>query len=153
MRCRLLAFVLAVSAAPAAAQSPEDEVIAVIARLFDAMHAKDSSAIMATMDTSAVLIGLAQRDGRQFVSRTGAAEFARIIAGIPADRQIEERFWDPEIRIDGNLATAWMPYAFLMNGTLSHCGVDAFQLMRFAEGWKIVQIADTRRREGCALPD
>jgi glycosyltransferase involved in cell wall biosynthesis len=147
-------FVLATlaAAAPAAAQTPEDDVLAVISRLFEAMHAKDEAAILATMDTSAALVRLAGGEGGQFVSRSSAAAFARAIAGIPADQEIEERFWEPEVRVDGNLATAWMPYAFLLNGAIRHCGVDAFQLMRFRDGWKIIQIADTMRRDGCALP-
>ncbi|MBI5914693.1 MAG: nuclear transport factor 2 family protein [Bacteroidetes bacterium] len=32
---------------------------------------------------------------------------------------------------------------------MSHCGVDAFQLFKGENGWKITQISDTRRRENC----
>ncbi|TAK42505.1 MAG: hypothetical protein EPO28_07185 [Saprospiraceae bacterium] len=33
---------------------------------------------------------------------------------------------------------------------MSHCGVNAIQLFKSAEGgWKIIHITDTRRREGC----
>ena len=33
---------------------------------------------------------------------------------------------------------------------LSHCGTDAFQLLRTTEGWRIVALADTYQAEGCA---
>jgi hypothetical protein len=46
----------------------------------------------------------------------------------------------------------WTPYAFYYDGNFSHCGVDSFQLARTAEGWKVVQIADTRRTQGCPTP-
>ena len=33
--------------------------------------------------------------------------------------------------------------------TFSHCGVDSVQLLKTADGWKIMSIADTYVREGC----
>ena len=53
------------------------------------------------------------------------------------------------VHIDGHMATAWTPYAFYLGGDLSHCGVNAFQLFNGKDGWKIIRITDTRRREGC----
>ena len=47
----------------------------------------------------------------------------------------------------------WAKYAFYAGEQLSHCGVDAFQLVKGAEGGKIFHIADTRRREGCETPE
>jgi hypothetical protein len=46
-----------------------------------------------------------------------------------------------------------MNYAFFAGDTFSHCGVNAFQLFKGADGWKIFHIADTRRREGCEMPE
>lgn len=37
-------------------------------------------------------------------------------------------------------------------GDFSHCGIDAFQLFKDDKGeWKITQIVDTRRKEGCGI--
>jgi hypothetical protein len=47
------------------------------------------------------------------------------------------------------MAAAWTPYRFYRNGEFSHCGVNSFQLVKMAEGWKIVYIIDTRRKEPC----
>ena len=151
MRLTMFA-VLCGLATPLVAQTSADSALAVVVRLFEAMHAKDSLAIAATFDTSAALLGYTRQGGQERVTRTPVAEFARIIAGIPADTEIEESIWDSEVRVDGNLAVVWTPYAFLINGAISHCGYDAVMLMRFATGWKIVVIADTRRWEGCELP-
>ena len=65
----------------------------------------------------------------------------------------DERIWDAEVRVDGNLATAWMKYAFYAGDEFSHCGVDAFQLFKGVDGWKVFHVADTRRREGCETPE
>lgn len=61
----------------------------------------------------------------------------------------DERIWNLEIRVDGNFATAWMNYAFYLDDRFSHCGINSFQLFRGVDGWRIVQVTDTRRREGC----
>ena len=60
-----------------------------------------------------------------------------------------ERIFDPEIRIDGNVAQVWAYYTFHRNSTFSHCGVDAFMLVKIGASWKITQLADSRRTTGC----
>ena len=35
----------------------------------------------------------------------------------------------------------------------SHCGANSFQLMKGADGWKIVYLVDSRRTEGCEIPE
>ena len=40
-----------------------------------------------------------------------------------------------------------------MGKRFSHCGVDAFQLVKTAAGWKIFQLSDTRRKEKCEIPE
>ncbi|HYJ79808.1 MAG TPA: hypothetical protein VEW03_09420 [Longimicrobiaceae bacterium] len=74
--------------------------------------------------------------------------FVRAV-GTPHTETWDERISGLEVRIDGPLATAWMNYTFYLDGRLSHCGVNAFQLARTPTGWKTIQITDTRRREGC----
>jgi hypothetical protein len=73
--------------------------------------------------------------------------------GTPHDKPWDERIWDPVVHIDGLLATAWTPYAFYLGDELLHCGVNAFQLYHGSEGWKIIRITDTRRREDCEEQD
>ena len=53
------------------------------------------------------------------------------------------------MRVEDNLATVWNRYAFYYDGQLHHCGVDSFQLARTMQGWKVIAIADTQRRQGC----
>lgn len=74
------------------------------------------------------------------------ADFLKSIASIPNDIKIEERLLDYKIQIDGSLAHAWTPYEFYVNGKLSHKGVNSFQLFKDNGTWKIIYIADTRRK-------
>jgi hypothetical protein len=63
-----------------------------------------------------------------------------------------ERTWAHEVRVDGNIAQAWMQYDFHIGERFSHCGVDAFDFVKIGDAWKIVQVMDTRRTTGCTPP-
>lgn len=128
---------------------PEEEVLAVVQRLFDAMRAKDTATMLRLFDRDARLVGM--RPGREgpVVQRLTAAEFAAFVARDTRAPWIE-RAWSPEVRISGTLATVWAEYDFHFGDTFSHCGVDAVQLLLTPDGWKIMSIADTFVREGCA---
>lgn len=63
-----------------------------------------------------------------------------------------EQLYDVEVRIDDAMASIWAPYTFYVNGLISHCGVNSIELLQDTEGWKITQISDTRRSEGCPDP-
>lgn len=55
--------------------------------------------------------------------------------------------------MDGDFAQVWAKYAFYLGRQFSHCGVDAFHLVRNAQDeWKIFHLADTRQKEGCVIP-
>lgn len=146
--------VLAGAPSAAAAQEAEDAaVMAVVDGLFDAMRAGDSAAMRAVLHPSATGATAFIRDGVPTLTREVSLEGFVQAVGTPHDEIWDERIWDAQIRVDGPLATAWMNYAFFAGDTFSHCGVNAFQLFRDADGWKIFHIADTRRREGCELPE
>lgn len=55
----------------------------------------------------------------------------------------------PNILIDGNLASVWTDYKFYIDDQFSHCGVNSFQLFKGKDGWKVIYIIDTRRKENC----
>ena len=130
------------------AQAGESEVLTVVRKLFDGMRAGDSAMVRSVFDPEARLVSTDQRDGQPTVRVTAADAFVAAV-GRPHDAVWDERIWDTEVRMDGNLASVWTKYAFYRGDQFSHCGVDAFHLVRRADGWKIVDLADTRRREGC----
>jgi hypothetical protein len=145
--------ILTWSSLPAHAQSPgaNDDVAAVVQRLFDGMRAGDSVAVRSVLHPDARMQTVGERDGAPVLHTGSVDDFVRAV-GTPRDQVWDERIWDLEVRIDGNLATAWMQYAFYVGDRFSHCGVNAMQFFRDGEGWRIVQVIDTRRREGCPSP-
>lgn len=150
MKALMLAAALAAGAPTLYAQTAEDEVLEIIGQLFDGMRAGDSAKVRATLHPSMSMGSVSRnRDGEpQF--RSGDAEGWVKAVGTPHDRQWDERIWDPVVHVDDLLATAWVPYAFYLGDELSHCGVNAFQLFKGKDGWTIIRVTDTRRRNGCA---
>lgn len=148
-----LALLALAPAAPLRAQQTTDaaaeaEVAAVVRRLFDGMRAGDSTVVRSAFHPTARLMTTGVREGQTVVRVDSIDTFVRAV-GTPHDVVYDERIDGLEVRVDGPLATAWMRYTFYAGERLSHCGVNAFQLFRAAEGWKVIQITDTRRREGC----
>ncbi len=142
----LLALVPA--GAPAQAPAPDSAILATVTRLFDAMRVRDTVALRAVFDSGARLVSAGMtRDSTPALRVTTIDEFVRAIGGLAI--VADERIFEPEVRQDGGLATVWTRYAFYAGEQFSHCGVDAIQLGRTAAGWRIVALADTRRRAGC----
>jgi ketosteroid isomerase-like protein len=133
------------------ASTPAEEaaVRAAVQRLFDAMRAGDSTAARAFFHPDATMISVGVRDGATAIQKADPNGFIRAI-GTPHDKTWDERIANLQVRVDANLATAWMDYAFYLGGEFSHCGVNAVEMVRVAEGWKAIHLADTRRREQCA---
>ncbi len=128
--------------------SDRDAVLATVQKVFDAMRTRDTSLLTQAFDSTAKLAGVSTR-GTPSVNLTAPAQFAAAIVRAPTGDVWNERIYDPEVRIDGPVAQVWAYYTFHRNATFSHCGVDAFMLLKVGGTWKITQLADSRRTEGC----
>ena len=130
-------------------QTAEDAVKATVNNLFFAMKNADAKLLISCFAVSAVLQTiLKNKEGRIIVKNESVNEFAAFIGSQPKN-MADERVVFETIKIDGPLAMVWAPYDFYFDGKFSHCGVDAFQLVNTAEGWKIQYLIDTRRKTGC----
>lgn len=139
----------AAAQAPAAATAADTLAVkAVVIKLFDAMRSRDTASLSSVFHPAAYFYGI---NPRGEVERTAPADFVKSIAAAPAGMVLDEVLHDVEVRIDGPLATVWTYYDFFAGDNFSHCGYDAFTLLNTGEGWKIVAVADTRRRVGCRM--
>jgi len=123
---------------------------AVLNTLFDGMRAGDSAAVRAVFHPEARLHTALGPADTAAVRATSVDAFVGAV-GQPRERSWDERIWDVEIRTDGPLAHAWVPYAFYVGEDLSHCGVNAVQFVQTSDGWRILQLTDTRRSD-CNVP-
>ena len=142
-RWKVGTLLVLVSLAPQAAraQSDKDAVLSVVKKVFDGMRARDTALMRAQMDPAARLIGVDPAKGVQ------AIDPGLWIGGVGKGTGDgpDERIFDPEVRIDDEIATVWTYYELWRGPTLSHCGYDAFFLAKTGAGWKVVQVADSRK--------
>jgi uncharacterized protein (TIGR02246 family) len=153
MKRILIALLLSLpifAAAPATAQSDDEAAVrAVVTRLFDGMRAGDGSVFAQVFTADARLQTAAvRRDGTPALTSEPIAAFAEMVSQ-PRDFVLDERIDAWHVRVDGPLAVVTVDYSFYAGARFSHCGIDAFQLFKSAEGWKIFQLTDTRRTTGC----
>lgn len=152
MKALILLLMLVVPFTTLPAQTAEDEVRAVITTLFDGMRAGDSSVVRSVFHESAALRRAgAQQNGQPTLGNLPADRFVAAV-GQPHDEVWDEHVWDIVVQVDDRLATAWMKFAFFRGDAFSHCGVNAMQLFKTVDGWKIFSLADTGRQEDCWMP-
>ncbi len=89
------------------------------------------------------------------VNMNGASFTSRL--GQPGPAYLE-RTWEPNIRVDGDVAIFSAPYDFWVEQTCSHCGYDAITLLRVGDeksdfrGWRIASLTytvDASGEESC----
>jgi uncharacterized protein (TIGR02246 family) len=137
------------TAVPATSTAPAADVAAVralVQRLFDGMRARDTVMMASVFHPDARFYGLNRSGAIEMITPSA---FLQGISRAPAGLVLDEVIQDVEIRIDGNLAIVWTYYDFFAGERFSHCGYDAFQLLKASGEWKIVALADSRRTEGC----
>ena len=124
-----------------AATSDEKDVLVPIQAMFDGMAKRDAAAIKASALPGATMVLM--HDGKTeqitfeaFGDRVGKGK-----------TQIEERIHDPLVRVDGDLAMAWAPFEFRVNGNVDHCGTDLFNLVHADGKWLIANFAATVRKD------
>jgi len=115
----------------------EDQIKAVILKTFSAMKSVDSVALKSCFTEKAVLQISQIRPEGSIVREVPIANFVKNVMTRKAG-DMDERVlsWGP-ILVDHEIATAWVPYEFYLNGKFTHKGVDAFILVKVGEEFKI----------------
>ena len=126
----------------------ESAILATVRQLFDGMRAGDSAMVHAAFHPRAQLATAVTRLGKAGVEFDSLDTFVRNV-GTPHDSIWDERVRNQSVRQDATLATVWAEYSFYVGSRFNHCGVDAIQLAKVGEGWRIVALTDTRRRRPC----
>ncbi len=133
------------------AQTTEDSIKLVINQMFTAMKNADAASLKNVFADSALLQSISRTaDGKTVVKNEPIKDFIEIVGKQPAGAS-DERITFESIKTDGQLASAWTPYAFYYKEQLHHCGVNSFQLVKINNNWKIQYIIDTRKKDGCPV--
>jgi len=128
------------------------QVLNVVNRVFEAMRTSDSTLLKSSfVENPNTFTAFIDQEGK---SQLITGDFQRFInaVGQPKEQIWNEPIWNEKIDIDGNIASVWVDYAFYVDDNFSHCGVDAFHLIKQDGDWKIFHLVDTRRKVGCDVP-
>jgi hypothetical protein len=144
--CCALSILLA--SRPSHAQTARDSVVATVQEFFTTMARNDAVGAARILTPDGVSYAT-RRSGDTVVVRS--ATFRSHIERLQAARDtILERMWSPTVEVHGTVAMLWTPYDLYRNGTFSHCGVDAFTLVRGTQGWLVSSVSYTIEPTGCA---
>lgn len=115
----------------------EDQIKAVILKTFSAMKSVDSVALKSCFTSTALLQISQMRPEGNTVRDLPVSKFVQsVLSRKPGEMDERVLSWGP-ILIDHEIATAWVPYEFYLNGKFSHKGVDVFLLVKTGNEFKI----------------
>lgn len=136
---------------PASAQESADRqaILETVDGFFTALGSHDRNALIALTLPGSLNISVA--NPANSVRDINIQSYTRMINGLGAGGpEFLERYWDPTVLIEGNIAVFWAPYDFHIDGEFSHCGIDSFQLVKREGQWLLSNLSWTRQREGCS---
>jgi hypothetical protein len=136
-------------AMPLRAQAADSvAVLTTVERLFDAMARRDTAAARGLLAPGSRFVSVRGDSAGAAPQVTSDTAFLRSLAVGRA--RLRERILSPTVQLRGPLATVWAPYDFHVDGQRTHCGVDAFTLIRTDSVWQIAWIAYTVERRTCS---
>jgi hypothetical protein len=145
----ILSFTIFLTSELFAQQTATDSIKQSINTLFNAMRKGDSTLLRSVLSKGMILQSISNdKNGKAMLSTENAGDLVNAI-GTPHAAVYDERIVFGDIKIDGPMASVWTPYKFYLGDTFSNCGVDVFQLAKTADGWKIIYIGDTNRKDNC----
>lgn len=120
-----------------------------VLQVFDGMRENDSAKVHAAFRNDVmILTSYTKKSGEEVLEKDDFQGFLTAV-GKPHAVAWDERLRNTKIEVDGNLAQVWTEYGFYAGDRFSHCGVDAFLLVKEQGKWRIIQLADTRKFSGC----
>lgn len=122
------------------------EVLAVVQQYFDAIEKRDSIAFHNIFLKDAYNFYVQERDEVVLVGSQSPEDF-----NFSAERLVVEKMRNTGVvvRVHKRMAMVWAPYDLWVNEKFSHCGMNAFTLIKGTAGWRIASLSFTVEREGC----
>ena len=134
---------------PAISGNDQEQIMMTVMRVFEGMRLSDSNRIKPLFTSTCRLFTAAtSANGTPTLMEESIASFIQSV-GTARKELIDERIMKYKVDIDGMLAQVWADYNLYIDNKFYHCGVDVFQLYKSTTGWKIFELADTRRKTGC----
>jgi hypothetical protein len=128
------------------AQDEKENVLNVVRDFFDSIEKSDSIKYKAVFLPEARFhIARTQGDAAKYASRPAIQSFFK--AGTKFSERMRSK--GVKVEVHQQIAMAWVPYDFYVNGNFTHCGLDAFTLLKIEGVWKISSLSFSVEKEGC----
>jgi hypothetical protein len=126
----------------------EKDSLAVVNKMFTEMANHNPAAIaeLYTKDSNLTAI-IRRKDGKNSIMAFTGEAFSKNFS--EKKNEIKEDMYAPEVKIYGDLAVIHGRYVFFVDGKISHCGVNAFHLVKTETGWKIANASSTIDPTAC----
>jgi len=132
-------FLLLASAALIPPPLPGDDrhaVLVAVDRVLDGLTAGNRERLDSALETEGTFTAVdTRKPGAPVVKATTFGEIRAELS--PNKTPLLERITNPVVQIRGDIAQVWAPYAFAVNGKPTHCGIDAFHLVRRGGTWRV----------------
>lgn len=126
--------------------SDDQSVLAPINQLFAAFEAGDSSGVLRVVYPEGRVTAVGALRSGTGVRQESWTQFA---VRLKPGEGFRESISDPVVEVDGDVAMVWAPFVVRVDGKISNCGVDHFDLVREQGAWKVMNISFSSRRTGC----
>ena len=148
----LFVLLTAISVSALAQSTDEKDALAVANTMFTEMANHNPAGISALWAKDAMLTAIIRgKEGKsRIVTFTGEA-FSKNFA--EKKNEIKELMYAPETKVDGDLALVSGRYVFFVDGKVSHCGINAFHIVRTEAGWKIASASSTIDPGNCTAEE
>ena len=123
------------------------QIIKVVNQFFEVLASRDVNVAKQIVIPEGCSFSIREQNGVKVVK---SSNFQGFLDNLPNPKaKYKEVMEDPKILLHRGIAVLWAKYRFFINDKFSHCGVDAFSLMKTDKGWKIASIIYTVEKKGC----
>ena len=145
MSVSMIALALAAGTAPGVGEA---EVLATVQRFFDAVEKRDVAAMSRVVDADGLATAVRLTDGAE--TRKVNWHWPSYIENVRASKGVMvEKLFNPEVRIERDIASVWARYELIIDGKFSHCGVDHFDMVKRGGEWRVYNLTWTNQKTDC----
>lgn len=127
-------------------QDDKKEVLAIAQQFFSSLEKGDTVTLRSLFLDDARNYFVQEKDTKIRAGSRSPKSF-----NADKDRVVRERFIKDgvDVMVHNRIAVVWGSYNLWINDKFSHCGVDAFTLLKTEAGWKISSLSFCMESEGC----
>jgi hypothetical protein len=126
--------------------TPEDSVKNALGKYFTSIRNSDGMAFRQSFADSSVYININRdKTGEPVMRAASIMEVALLITSVPKGSADPKISFDM-VKVNGSLASAWVPFKFYSGNQQLYCAVASIQLIRIKGVWKILYYIDRKVR-------